>query len=222
MAKAIKMLVAAFENSGKSTITSSIQDAMVINFDRKEYGFQVPHINVTNFTGIDALIALINEKLGAYKAKFGKLPSTVVFDTVTQFYTAMQKFNNDKFTGFNIHSANNKDTMGINDYIENVLIVNGINVIIVAHTTYDVDTARHVIPASGQFSKAGSWLSVVNDSIFIEKKNNKLVVHQKTMKFPCRSTLANIEESIDMDKYDINDHIRRLTEAKVEADGFRL
>lgn len=219
---AIKLLVSGFENTGKSTVASKINNAMVVNFDRKEYGFAVPHMNVTTYEGIFPLIDTINEKLGAYKEKFGKLPETMVLDTVTQFYTTMQKHNNGKYKGFDIHTANNTDTLELNGYIEDVLLANGVNVVIVAHTVYDADTGRHIIPASGQFAKAGSWLSVVNDAIFIEKKSNKRVVHQKSLKFPCRTTIEDIAPEVDADAYDINEHIATLTRQKVEATEFAL
>lgn len=222
MSKAVKLLVCAFEASGKSTITSKINDALVVNFDRKEYGFKVPHVNIPAYTGMDDLVDLLNTKVGAYQKKFGKLPETIVLDTVTQFYSAMQKFNGEKYNGFDIHSNNNKDTLALNGYIEDTLIANGVNVVIVAHTMYDGETARHIIPASGQFAKAGSWMSVVNDAVFIEKKSGKLIVHQKSMKFPCRTTLLDIEDSLPVEQYDINDHIATLTGAKVEAAEFVL
>lgn len=222
MSKAVKLLICAFENSGKSTITSGIDDALVINFDRKEYSFKVPHVNVPTFAGMDNLEDMLNSKIEKYQETFGKLPQTVVLDTVTQFYTAMTKYNGEKYNGFDIHSNNNKDTLSLNGYIEDVLIANGVNVVIVAHTVFDVETARHIIPASGQFAKAGSWLSVVNDSVFIEKKSGKLIVHQKSMKFPARTTIADIEASVPVEQYDINDHIAVLTGAKVEAAEFCL
>jgi len=160
MSKAVKLLVCAYESCGKSTITSGIHNALVVNFDRKEYGFKVPHVNVPEFEGITPLINMLNEKVGLYQEKFGSLPETIVLDTVTQFYSAMQYYNAEKFKGFEIHSNNNKDTLALNAYIEDTLIANGVNVVIVAHTMYDADTSRHIIPASGQFAKAGSWMSV--------------------------------------------------------------
>lgn len=219
---AIKLLVSGFENTGKSTVASQVTDAMVVNFDRKEYGFAVPHMNITSYEGIEGLISLINEKLAVYNEKVGKLPATIVLDTVTQFYSTMQHYNMDRYKGFDIHNANNKDTLELNAYIEDVLLAHGVNVVIVAHTIYDADTARHIIPASGQFAKAGSWLSVVNDAVFIEKKSNKRVVHQKSLKFPCRTTIDGIAEVVDADQYDINEHIAQLVASKVEAEGFVL
>jgi len=219
---AIKLLISGFENTGKSTTASKIKDALIINFDRKTYGFPVPHVNITEYHGIDALIDTINEKLGAYQEKFGKLPETVVFDTVTQFYSTMQAFNENQYKNFDIHKHNNRDTLNLNAYIEDVLIANNVNVVIVAHTIWDESTARHIIPATGQFSKAGSWLSVVNDAIFVEKKSGKFIIHQKSMKHPCRTTLSDIEDSLDSDKYDINAHIKKLEESKTEATDFVL
>jgi hypothetical protein len=219
---AIKLLVSGFENTGKSTLVAGIQNAMVINFDRKEYAFKVPHINVTAYSGIDNLVDTINQKLGAYKEKMGKLPETIIFDTVTQFYSAMQAYNDNNFKGFDIHKNNNRDTLNLNAYIEDVLIANNINVVIVAHTTFDADTARHTIPATGQFGKAGSWMSVTNEAIFIEKKTGKYIIHQKSMKFPCRTTLTDLEDSLESTQYDINKHIAKLTASKVEAEEFKL
>ena len=217
MGHAVKLLVCGFESSGKSTITSDIENALIINFDRKQYGFKVPHINAGVFNGMDDLINTLNTKVGAYQEKFNKLPDTIVLDTVTQFYTAMAKYNGEKFTGYDTHANNNKDTLSLNGYIEDTLIANGVNVVIVAHTVYDSETCRHTIPASGQFAKAGSWISVVNDSVFIEKKSGKLIVHQKSMKFPARTTLTDILPSVPVEDYDINEHIAKLTGSKLEA-----
>jgi len=156
----IKLLVSAFESSGKSTLTSRLTDVLVINFDHKEYSFKVPHANLKEYEGMDKLLEDISSKVTGYKEKFGKLPATVVFDTVTQMYSSMQKYNADKYKGFDIHSNNNRDTLAFNDFIENVIIPSGINAVIVAHSSYDEATARHIIPATGAFAKAGSWLSV--------------------------------------------------------------
>jgi len=211
---------------------------MVVNFDKKEYGFEVPHLNVPTWTlenapnsVAEATINLINEKLGVYMEAYGKLPTSIILDTVTQFYSGMSAYNENRYKNFDIHSANNKDTMNFNNYVEDVLIGNGINVIIVAHTVYDEKTLRHVIPAAGKFKDAGSWLSVVNDAIFIEKKANKLIAHQQSLKYPCRSTLTDIEASLPVpaakaepkdNEYDINRHIEALTSSKVEATKFVL
>lgn len=219
---AVKLLISAFESSGKSTITSKLEDVLVFNFDHKEYSFSVPHANFKQYTGMDDLIAAMTEKINAYKDKFGKLPKTIVFDTVTQFYSSMQKYNADKYKGFDVHSSNNKDTLAFNQFIEESIIPSGINAVIVAHTVYDEATSRHIIPATGAFAKAGSWLSVVNDSIFIEKKPNKLVVHTSGLKYPARSSLADLPTGIDIETYDLQEHINALAKVKLESADFVL
>lgn len=219
---AIKMLVSGFESSGKSTITSQLDNALVINFDHKEYGFKVPHVNIKDYEGMDQLLALITEKLQAYNEKFGEYPSTVVFDTVTQLYSSMQKYNGIRYKGFDEHKANNVDTLAFNTFIEDSLIPSDINVVIVAHTIWDEATSRHTIPASGAFAKAGSWLSVVNESIFVEKKSNKLVVHTSGLKYPARTTLKNLDTAVDSTTYSLQDHINKLSEQKLEAEEFQL
>ena len=134
----------------------------------------------------------------------------------------MTRYNGNKYTGFNIHSQNNSDTLDFNAYVEEVLIANGISVVIVAHTTVDPDSGRHIIPASGQFSKAGSWLSVVNDAIFIEKASGKLVVHFKGFKYPARTTLKDMPDKVEIENFDINEYIDKLINSKTEADKFVL
>lgn len=219
---AVKFLVSAFEKSGKSTLTSQLRNPLVINLDQKEYGFKVPHVNIKEYLGMDALLETIAEKLQAYKDKFGKYPENLIFDTVTQMYSAMQKYNSDKYKGFDVHSKNNQETMAFNQFIEQQLLPAGINVIIVAHTLYDEATSRHIIPATGAFAKAGSWTSVVNDSIFVEVKSNKLVVHLKGLKYPARTTLTDLPDSIPVEEYSLQDHLDQLSAKSIEFEDYIL
>lgn len=218
----VKLLLTGFESCGKSTITSALTDAIVVNMDQKEYNFKVPHVNIKEYDGMDALLALVTEKIQAYSTRFGKLPKTVVFDTVTQMYSAMQKYNADKYKGFDVHTKNNQETMAFNQFIEQELIPAGINVVIVAHTLYDEATSRHIIPATGAFAKAGSWLSVVNNSIFVERKSNKLVVHLKGLKYPTRTTIEGLPDSVEIDDYNLQDHLDQLAATQIEAEEFIL
>lgn len=222
MANGVKFLVSAFENSGKSTITSKLEDALVFNLDHKEYGFKVPHVNIKEYEGMDTLLETIENKLEAYNEKFGKYPQTVVFDTVTQMYSSMQKYNGTKYKGFDEHKANNADTLAFNSFIEEALIPSGINTVIVAHTIYDEATGRHIIPASGAFAKAGSWLSIVNEAIFLEKKANKLLVHTSGLKHPARTTLEDLPSTIPVEEYSLQEHLNKLMETKFEAEEFLL
>lgn len=218
----VKFLLAAFEKSGKSTLTSKLRNPLIINMDQKEYGFKVPHANIKEYTGMTDLLNMITDKITSYKEKFNRLPETVVFDTVTQMYTAMQKFNADTYKGFDIHAKNGQETMAFNQYIEQQLIPAGINVVIVAHTVYDEPTARHIIPATGAFAKAGSWTSVVNDSAFIEVKSSKLIVHLKGLKYPARTTLEDLPDSLPIEEYSLQDHLDQLSAKSIEFEDYIL
>jgi len=222
MANGVKLLVSAFEASGKSTITSQLTEALVFNMDQKDYGFSVPHVNIMDYTGINDLLELITEKIEAYNDKFGKYPKTIVFDTVTQMYSAMQRYNGTKYSGFDEHKANNADTLAFNGFIEESLIPSGINVVIVAHTIFDETTNRFIIPASGAFAKAGSWLSVVNNGIFLEKKGNKIIVHTSGLKVPARTTLKDLPVTEDATKYSLQEHLDKLVANKFEAEDYQL
>lgn len=222
MSKAIKFLVSGYEASGKSSLTSTIKEALVINCDKKEYSFNIPHSNLKEYKGMDNLIDFINSKVVSYKELKGNYPKVIVIDTVTQLYSAMTLYNSTKYTGFNIHTQNNKDTLDFNDYIENILLPNGVSVVIVAHTIVDPDTNRHIIPSQGNFFKAGSWLSIVNDSIFIDKSSNKIAIYTNSTKYPARTTLKDIKEKIILDDYDINKHLQQLLDKKEEALEYTL
>lgn len=223
MSNAIKMLVTGFESSGKSTITSQLKNALIFNFDQKEYGFKVPHVNVKEYHGIQKTIDMVSEKLEAYNEKNGVYPKTIVLDTITQFYGSMQRYNAEKISdNFKMHAQNNLDTLTFNKFLEDSIIPSDINVVIVAHTVYDEPTARHTIPAAGAFAKSGSWLSVVNESIFVEKKANKLIVHTQNLKFPCRSTLPDIQTGVHIEDYSLQEHLEALNAVKLEAAEFTL
>lgn len=215
-----KILVSGYEASGKSTLTSKIKNALVINFDKKEYSFNVPHANFKNYEGMESVITFINDKIKAYKEKFKEFPKFIVIDTVTQLYAAMTRYNSVKYTGFKIHEQNNIDTLDLNNYIENVLIANGVSVVIVAHTMVDEKSDRHIIPAQGQFAKAGSWLSIVNDSLFIEKSSGKLVVYFTSFKYPARTTLKDLPDKVGINEFDINEYLNKLVNAKNEIEEY--
>ncbi|RUT51681.1 hypothetical protein BWK51_00070 [Campylobacter fetus] len=222
MVKTIKLLISGYEASGKSTIASKIENALVINFDKKEYNFAIPHADFKEYTGMASVLNFVNEKITKYKEVYGEFPKFIIFDTVTQLYSAMTRHNSNKFTGFNIHSQNNTDTLDFNSYIEDFLIPNGMSIVIVAHTKPDEASGRHIIPAQGQFRDAGSWLSVVNDAIFIEKASGKLNVFFRSFKYPARTTIKDIQEKIPVEEFDINEYLKTLTNSKTQADKFAL
>lgn len=220
MSNAIKLLVSGFENSGKSTIVSQINDALVINFDRKNYTFATPHADFGQYEGIKSVIDFINSKIAKYKEAKKELPKVIVLDTVTHLYNALCRFNATKYSGFATHNQNNIDVYDLNSYIEKTLLPNGISVVLVAHTIQD-DTGI-TIPAQGQFAKTASWLSVTNEAIFIEKNTGNIILQAQNGKYPARCTLSNIDPKIKMNEFDINKHIQALLNAQTQTNTFKL
>lgn len=189
--------------------------------DNKAFRGKVAHFRYNYYNGVNDFIRVTEEKMKAYQEKYGELPNTFIVDSVTHLQSNMEKWANDKFTGYNIWSNLGKDILAINDFLED-LIDNGMNVIITAHTQYDADTQRYKISSPGQFGKNGSWLSVLDEALFIEIKGNKRMLHYKTMKFPCRTLQANLPGSINLDDFDINAHIKLLENNIEESADFAL
>lgn len=222
MANGIKLGIVALENSGKTTIISTIKDALVVSTDNKAFTGKVPHFRYSTYEGIDHLLGTINEKIEAYVSKFNKLPRTLVIDSVTHLANNMEKYWNEKATGFNVWSGLGKDILAFNAYLEDVIIPEGINVVFTSHCQFDKDTAKYTINAPGNFGKNGSWLSVTDNAIFLEVKGGKRMVHHTNTKFPCRSNLADIEESVEVSLYDINEHISALEANNEESEEWTL
>jgi len=217
---AVKLLVAGYEASGKTTLISNIKNALVMSSDNKAFTAKVPHFRYTQYTGLADFTNTLEEKLESYKKKFKKLPETVVIDSITHYDSIMSKWANATYKGFTVYSELGSNLFDMNAYFEDTLIANGINVVLTAHTAFNADTGRYSVPAAGEFGKKGSWLSVVDNSIFIETKNGKRLVHTSNIKFPCRSRLSDFPDGIDISEYDINDHIAKLKALTSDAEEF--
>ena len=217
----VKFLVSGFESSGKSTIVSKIKDAFVINCDNKGYVFKVPHTNVREWRGFANFKSQVIDAIMRYKEKFGKLPKVLVIDTITQLYTSMTRYNSVAYKGYEIHKQNTTDTLEINNFLETAILPK-MDLVIVAHTKIDEASGRPVIPASGQFKDSGSWHSIVNNSIFIDKSTGELIVYLKGFQYTTRTTLTDLPEYEMADKYDINAHLDKLRGAMDETTNLEV
>lgn len=214
---AIKILISGFENTGKTTLISKIKDGFIINCDLKDFNYPIPHTNLKDWKGFQTFEQFINSKIKAYKEKNGgKLPKYVIFDTITQLYMHLIDFNSKTYKGFDQHSQNQADQLSINNYIEKTLIGNGINVIVVAHARLNKEN-RISIPAQGIFEKSGSWLSIVNEAIFIERNQDEHLIHLKSDYLPARSLMDYEANVVDMKSFDINVHLGKLEKVAKEA-----
>ncbi|EAJ4519103.1 AAA family ATPase [Campylobacter coli] len=218
---AIKILISGFENTGKSTLVSKLEDSLIINCDKKDFAFQTLHTNKQDYKGLDDFKKFCNEKILAYKNKYNKLPKYVVIDTITQLYGSMTNYNSSVYKGFNIHSQNESDTLGINEYLEQ-LVSKGINIVISAHTKYNSDTGRYEIPSQGKFRDSGSWLSIVNEAIHISRDEENHLVHLKSKSLPVRSLIDWDKDSVNFNDFDINEYCSKIISVQAENEKFLI
>ena len=219
---AVKLLIAAESNSGKTTLTKPLTDALVVYHDGKSYPFKVPHVNVYEFDSTAALIELINSKIEAYNERFGKYPSTVIFDSVSKIFDTLMDVCNTKHTGFKVYLELNKEIYAFTDYVQNTLIASDINVVLISHAVYDGETTRYNLIGKGDFSKRGGFLSEVDESIFIELRNNRRILHFRSTKFPARTLHEELPDSMPVEEFNLQQHVDVLSEAQESATEFEL
>lgn len=218
----IKLLIAAESNSGKTTLTRDLKDALVVSHDGKRYPFAIPHVMVDTFDTIDALINTINEKIVAYKERFKAYPKTIVFDSVSKIFDTILDNCNAKYTGFVIYTSLDKEIHEFTDYIQNTLIASDINVILISHALYDTDTAKYNLIGKGSFQKRGGFLAETDQAIFLEIKNNKRIVHFRSTKFPARTLRETDPDSIPVEEFNLQTYIETLASEQTAVDEFVL
>ena len=151
----IKLLIAAESNSGKTTLTRDLKDALVISHDGKKFPFAIPHVMIDTFDTVDSLINTINEKIIAYKERFKAYPKTIVFDSVSKIFDTILDNCNSKHTGFAIYTALDKEVHALTEYIQNTLIASDMNVVLISHALYDADNSKYNLIGKGSFQKRG-------------------------------------------------------------------
>ena len=218
---ASKLLISGAASSGKTTVISKLEKAFVIVTDNKSFPFKVPHYRYTKFNGIDEFKSTLIEKLKAYKVKYGEKPDTVVIDSVTHLYQEMHVWAKDNYKGFDIFNEMQTAVISLNSLIETLLIGNGVNVVITAHTTFNEGSGSFEIPAMGKFKETGGWLSLVDNATHISTEHNRRVIFNKSLKYPARSTL-DIPDKQTVDEYSIVEHMKLLESASEESDDYSI
>lgn len=219
---AVKLLVSGLSNSGKTTLTKTLENSLVISHDGKRYPFQIPHRLVRDFETAEELIATTSEAIEAYNTKFGEYPETVVFDSVSRIFDTIYDNCNRKYTGYTIYSTLDKEIKEVTSFIEDSIVGSNINVVILSHAIYDADTATYNLVGKGSFAKTGSFLSVVDEAIFLEPKANKRILHFRSTKFPARTLQEDLPDSTPVEEFDLQQHITMLAANQASADEFAL
>lgn len=218
----VKLLISGESNSGKTSLTKDLQNCLVVSHDGKRYPYRVPHVMVDTFTSTQELVSLINDKIVAYKEKFGSYPKTVVFDSVSKIFDTLMDTCNAKHTGFKIYQELNREIHDFTEYVQNTLIASDMNVILISHALYDAETTKYNLIGKGDFSKRGGFLAEVDEAIFLETKNNKRILHFRSTKFPARTLHEDIPDSLPVDEFSLLKHLDMLIESQSSVDEYEL
>lgn len=240
----IKILLSGFENSGKTTLCSQLEDVFIVNFDRKH--FTLPNVDFTEILDYKpnykdeyeflankglamkhSIIENLLQKLKKYKEVYGKLPKTIVFDTVTHLDNMVADYCIKNFKGGygEAYLKLASDVDEFNEFIEQTLIAKGINVVIVAHTEFDKDKELLTIPTnSKRFRNVGSWTAAVNESIFIRKTPEEgRVIILKSNRYPVRSTIdefkGETEVQIELKDFNFNDYLNKRVNVSTQLNS---
>ena len=219
---AVKLLISGLSNSGKTTLLKHLTDAYVLSHDGKKFPFPIPHTNVPTFDSVANLTDLTSTKIQAYQETKGELPKTVVIDTASKIFDTIYDNCNRKFTGFKIYSELDIEIKQFTDYIENILVANGMNVIILSHAVYEADTASYNLVGKGSFAKRSGFLSEVDFASFLELKNNKRYIHHRSTKFPARTLLEAAPDSQLVDEFNLQDYIDQIAAINSQVETFEL
>ena len=219
---AIKMVIAGESNTGKTTLTKGMKNSLVISFDGKRYPFATPYASPQSVNSTDELIEFVATKAAAYEEKFGEMPKVIVFDTISRIYEALYDSCSARYTGFAIYTQLDKEIKALADFIEYDLVGNGISVVIISHALYDSETQRYNLVGKGSFAKIGGFLSTVDDSIFLEPKNDKRIVHFRSTKLPARTLQDDLPDKMDVKDFNLSEHIEMLLSRIGEASEYEL
>ena len=135
---------------------------------------------MTDATTAEAVISFTESKALAYKEKYGKLPASIVFDSVSCIYDSFYDSCNRRFTGFTIYSQLDREIKQFADFLEE-LLANGINIVILSHALYDSETSKHNLVGKGSFAKRGGFSFLLWRNPFLSQQKTTNVYYTSVL-----------------------------------------
>ena len=232
---AIKLLVNAIAGGGKTSLLESMgEDTFVISRDGKSFGFPIPHMLVDAYYGMDMFlnggtiadedgeqvaVEGITDKLEAYQEKFGKLPTNVVFDSVSQVtLDVLEKASQTPDSWGSQGKEITKELATFTQFIHEVIELNDMNVIMMNHVTEEKDEGKFtgvLLPfGQGQFKNKGAFYATVNESVtLVPKGNDRQVILRGTEK-QARTTCKELPDTMWVKNINNPEKSKRLKEGE--------
>jgi len=194
---------------GKTTLLQTLENVLVLARDGKKYPFEQAHANIEDFTSIDELVDIIVAKVGTYEERMGELPKTIVIDSISKILLDIEGYVLEQIKSFPYGKVNTEIKKFV-DFIERDLATT-FNVILVSHALYTEDTVGYrLVNAGGSYGKKGGILSEVDESLFIELKGKKRIIHFRNPKMCARTTMSDLPDSMPEEEFNLKDHLKML------------
>ena len=176
-----KLLINGISGAGKTSLLKGLKDSFTISRDGKAFPFDMAHMLVPTFYGMEILIhggtVKIDDdeveiegffaKMDRYEEKFKEYPKTVAIDSASKLMQDIIDDSNLRFTNFDIHSNINKQIAILTKFVQEDLVANGINVVILNHVM-DNEKKGLVPIGQGKFKDKGGFYGEVDHSILVQ------------------------------------------------------
>ncbi len=212
-----KLLISALPNMGKTTLLKDLKDTLIIANDGKKYPFKQPHINIEQVTSASGFIGDIDGALDRYNEKFGNYPKIVVIDSISKVLLDIESYYISTISSFP-YGQIGKDIKELMDYIENDLVKNGCTVVFVSHAMKDDDGYFKLVTSGGAAGKRGGVIADVDNSIYLELKGKKRIVHYKNPKLLARSLDETLPDFVEIENFNLQDYVDTMVAHESDTD----
>lgn len=210
-----KVLITGMANTGKTSLLKTLKDAFVVSRDGKPFSLKMHHFNVPDFNNINEMIAMTDDKIGAYKEKMKHLPSTIAFDSVSRIFTDIEANCSRRFKGFDVWSNVNTEISTFVSYINN-LVEYGFNVVLIAHVMWDEKAGKFIETCKGSFKSVGGFTSTVDYALNIDVKGKSYEVTLYGSNLS-RTLLEGLPQKQVADEFNLQEYIEKIKERASEV-----